>query len=182
MSRIRLQSERSWRAAVWLLERMHPERYARGKAAPAAASWDEMFGKFLALIDAEVSDESLRQRLTQRLDDMALEELAAEEMENVPAFARTPAMPLPPAERAEATPSAAATPGGNGEPTRQNSQIKTGKAVPARSTLAATLPAGSIADLLGNGTPRNRQDRGNLDFCNTSHDVHEKRALGKVCS
>lgn len=190
MKRVRLQSERSWRAAVWLLERMRPERYARGKAAPAAPSWDEMFDRFIALIDEEVGDEALRERLARRLDEMAVDELAAQQLDD-PAQVAMGELPLamaalaePPQSPASARDLAAQAGAHNGlhgdkAAPSKSSQSKAGKVVPpsraptlersARSNLDA---AGRVEDLLGRVA----------DFCNTSpmQDAHERRALQAV--
>jgi hypothetical protein len=180
MSRIRLQSERSWRAAVWLLERMRPERYARGKAQQSAPNWDEMFDKSLALIDAEVADEALRERLTRRLDEMALEELAAQELDDQPVLADVADQPAPHAEPAHIQ--ANVSESSNCESTgdnrlKQSPAAASDKVVEAFSALLAAQQASRAKELLAAGKPLNRKQRRALEFCNTSHDVHEQRAL-----
>jgi hypothetical protein len=196
MKRVRLQSERSWRACVWLLERMHPERYARGKQSPATPSWDEMFDRFVALIDTEVADEGLRERLVGRLDDMAMEELAAQEMEDAPKLTHagrlaesTSTMPAARQDNGMAiatAPAAAPVVTKLADKVAQNGEEKGDKAGSRRSAnrlpACGILSADRIETLLDRGHAAGGRNGAALDFCNTSPDVHERRAMKKVCS
>ena len=194
MKRIRLQSERSWRAAVWLLERMRPERYARGKQAAAGPGWDAMFDQFLALIDEEVADESLRQRLTQRLDEMALAELADEEGAATPPTTVASRAKAPPAAaRLTAAPAAAPHPSSlQADPAGPAKQSGQDAAKPAMQSWPAA--SGAFTRSLDQLLARRRDDRlvsnamgtqqtgPAADFCNTSPDVHERRELKTLSS
>jgi hypothetical protein len=153
LKHIRAAGQRSWRACVWLLERMHPERYGRGKQGAAGPSWDNLFEQFVTLIEQDVTDEALRERLASRLDEIALQALVDEREAGA----------LPPA------------------PAMRPANVSQGKA--RKAVTVSPLPAGGVADLLRDALPERRPGRA-ADFCNTSpaRDVHEKRALGKVCT
>ena len=153
LKHIRAAGQRSWRACVWLLERMHPERYGRGKQGSAGPSWDNLFEQFVTLIEQNVADEALRERLASRLDEIVMQALADEREAGA----------LPPKPAA---------------PPANVPQGKAGKAV-----AISPLLAGGVAELLRDVAPERRPGRV-ADFCNTSPtcDVHEKRALGKVCT
>jgi hypothetical protein len=171
MRRVRTQSERSWRAAVWLLERMRPERYARGKIREAGPSFDSMFNTFVAIVEAEIADASLRERVFARLDEMAQEELAAQSLDHSPPA--TPAVRTPHDQHAPASLPPAKVQvqksADLGQATLRGEKPSAGDA-PAQRRLEAMLGA-----LGGTNGPQ-------LDFCNTSPDHHERRSLEKVGS
>jgi hypothetical protein len=203
LKRVRLQSERSWRACVWLLERMRPERYARGKSAAAAApSWDEMFDKFIALIDAEVGDAALRERLTARLDAMALEELAAQQLDDAIAVAkmgsasRAPAA-APQAQAANELDCKAheAKAESRDAMARDVQQAGVQSQAPARQAVAAgpsvqnsQSAAASRVQTKRMEKPAGRRSTATLpgsllaDLCNTPPDAQERRLLERLCS
>ena len=79
MEKLRRQSERSWRACVWLLEHTYPEIYGRGKVRNRPGlTVDQLFDQFVTLLE-EIPDEGLRNRLTERLDRLAAQEFESDE-------------------------------------------------------------------------------------------------------
>jgi hypothetical protein len=203
LKRVRLQSERSWRACVWLLERMRPERYARGKSAAATApSWDEMFDKFIALIDAEVGDAALRERLTARLDAMALEELAAQQLDDAIAVAKMGSASRAPAAAPQAqaaieldckAPEAKAE--SRDAMARDVQQAGVQSQAPARQAVAAGPSVQNSQSAAASRVQTKRMEKpagrrstvilpGSLlaDLCNTPPDSQERRLLERVCN
>jgi len=63
-----LKDERNWRAVTWLLERRYPERYGRRKSRTASPRQvADMIQQVVEIVAAEVSDESDRRRIVERL-------------------------------------------------------------------------------------------------------------------
>jgi hypothetical protein len=69
---MRKHCEKSWLATRWLLEIKHPERYCKRKgSAVMGPSADEVFDAVIGVLDEEIADEALRQRIEARLDRLA---------------------------------------------------------------------------------------------------------------
>jgi hypothetical protein len=78
LQRVMRQSERSWRAATWLLERIHPEQFAkgyRGKQGQTGPSADEVFDRIILALREELSEETF-QRVEKRLNHLAVHDFA----------------------------------------------------------------------------------------------------------
>ena len=88
-----------WRAAAWLLERTHPEQFARPKLDLIKPEQVEAyFGVLTELIAEEIDDEATRSRVYRRLLDSARDHLrqaqAAQKPRRDPRRARRFAKPL----------------------------------------------------------------------------------------
>jgi hypothetical protein len=81
LQRVMRHSERSWRAATWLLERIHPEQFAKGnrgklgKQAPIGPSADEVFDRIILALREELPEETF-QRVEERLNHLAVHDFA----------------------------------------------------------------------------------------------------------
>jgi hypothetical protein len=72
---MRKHCEKSWLATRWLLEIKHPERYCKRKGhAEFGPSADDVFDAVIGVLDEEIADEKLRQRIEARLDGLAEQE------------------------------------------------------------------------------------------------------------
>lgn len=66
------QNKQYWRAAAWMLERKFPQRYApRPSEAVTLEQFTQILDSFVDLIVAEISDAPLRQRILDRLKQVA---------------------------------------------------------------------------------------------------------------
>jgi hypothetical protein len=66
------QNQTHWRAATWLLERKFPQRY--GRRAPGVVTIEQIsrvLGSFAEVIAAEIPDAGLRQKILDRLYEVA---------------------------------------------------------------------------------------------------------------
>lgn len=76
LHRINAASEKNWRAAAWILERVRPQSYSsRKKAAISPEQMREIGQMFVQCIDRYIEDptekEKLAQRFAERLDKLA---------------------------------------------------------------------------------------------------------------
>jgi hypothetical protein len=204
MERMRRQCERSWRACVWMLEQIHPERYGKGKNnASTGPSVEQLFESFVALVEHKVADENLREQLFGELDQLMLEDFASDDSSPPPAPAGDrPLRPIQPANGKPATsngslsshPAALNGNGNNpkapaaGDPARGKNGQGIRRPTPAAAPVAprkAALPAQAASplmdDLLGDLGRRKSVASPALDFCNTSPDTHERRSLAALC-
>jgi hypothetical protein len=186
MEKLRRQSERSWRACVWLLEHSYPETYGRGKANDRPGlTVDRLFDEVVMLLE-EIPDEALRARLTNRLDRLAVEEFqppATDEPEaEVAAPREIPAMSLPEhvAVAGEATSSVAPShqPESRPEPRPQRSDDRSKRRRAQHRRQGRPLsPKARLIDELLAAAPAKRPPS---DFCNTSPSAHERRLLQEL--
>jgi hypothetical protein len=66
------QCKQYWRAAAWMLERRFPQRYAPRPAESATLEqFEQVVNAFVDLIVAEIADAELRQRILDRLQEVA---------------------------------------------------------------------------------------------------------------
>jgi hypothetical protein len=204
MERMRRQCERSWRACVWMLEQIHPERYGKGKNnASAGPSAEQLFESFVALVEHKVADENLRDELIGELDQLMLEGITSDESFALPpAAADRPLSPIQPTNGKPATPNgpvaaqSALLNGNRAKPqvatTSDSARGKNGHAArrpisPAAATpRKAALPAQAASPLMDELRIALGRDDSvaspKLDFCNTSPDKHERRSLAALCS
>ena len=67
------KDEKHWRASVWWLERMAPERFARrGGAGPSPAQWEQMIQELADAVVASATGEVDRAALIDRLTQAAM--------------------------------------------------------------------------------------------------------------
>jgi hypothetical protein len=204
MERMRRQCERSWRACVWMLEQIHPERYGKGKNnASIGPSAEQLFESFVALVEHKVPDENLREQLFGELDQLMLEDFTSDDSSSltaatanrplrsietistrpVPLNGSVPSQPAP--INGNGTTQQAAASGDsarrkNGQATRRPTPVAA-PAAPRKAVLPAQAASPLMDELLSGLGRGNSVASPKLDFCNTSPDKHERRALAGLC-